>query len=474
MIGIILVLGLLFTLGAIWQGLSLQMLVSVTVLILGILLARVFLRGKICAVMLHGLWFLVLLRMFACFLFCFSVTGTGPDSPWSINRAINVVVSQVAELEERDGAPWNEMEVEPTRFDLSTVELPWWIVTIWVTGTVLFCLVFSFLNERFRRKIFNTRVRIKVPDCPYPVYKVPEIPSPCVVNIRRQKGIYLTEKVAEDEDKRKYVLAHEICHIKHHDLFWAGVRNFVLACFWFHPFVWVAAVCSKRDNEMACDERALSMLGSYERKRYGEVLIALVDTTNRKEDALYLATTMTAGVRELKQRIQLISGGSHGRGISLLATALVSAILILTAFTSHINTANLTAEQVVRHFCYYSSMKNEHGMLALYPDAIWLANDYYGDSHREKVVKILNMENISGQGKNPTLDFDNYFRQYDDVEIFRIETIKRVYQEKYVGEQCISTPQDIKESEIFVVARETGSSWQIVYLGNGEEEIWEW
>ena len=52
----------------------------------------------------------------------------------------------------------------------------------------------------------------------------------------------------------------------------------MLAFFWFNPLMWVAAILSKRDNEMACDERAIEGLGIREGRRYGEVLIDLVDT----------------------------------------------------------------------------------------------------------------------------------------------------------------------------------------------------
>lgn len=462
MIAIFLTVVLLLLLGAIWHGLTLQMIISVSFLILGIFVARGVLRGRIRASMIHGLWFLIILRMFACFLFCFSSTGTGPNSPWSMNRAVNTVVSNVAGLKERDGDTWKDMGREPVRFDLSMVELPWWVQMIWVLGAVSFCILFSFLNERFRRQLFNDRVSVAVPDCPYPVYKVPGISSPCVVKIRGQKGIYLTEEVAEEEEKRSYVLAHEICHLKHHDLFWANIRNFVLACFWFHPLVWVAAILSKRDNEMACDERAIERLGVYERKRYGEILIDLVDTTNRKDDIFYLATTMTGGKRELRQRIQSIVGGSHSREISVLATVLVSVILIVTSFTSYINTDGLTAEETIRHFYYYEAKGNEHGMVKLYPDATWLV-DGYNTSSQENVVQILQITDETGRANASLSDITVPFGRYKEVKVFHTEIVRKEYSEDYDGDKYIGTFHDVKETEYFVVARdESGDPWRIV------------
>lgn len=468
MIAIFLAVIVMLLLGAIWHGLTLQMILSVSFLILGIFVARGFLRGRIRASMIHGLWFLIILRMFACFLFCISSTGTGPDSSWSMNRAVNAVVSSVADLKERDGDTWKDMGVEPIRFDLSIVELPWWIQMLWVMGAVGFCIIISFFNERFRRRIFDTRVRVEVPDCPYPVYKVPGISSPCAVKIRGQKGIYLTEEVAGEEEKISYVLAHEICHLKHHDLFWANIRNFVLACFWFHPLVWAAAILSKRDNEMACDERAIELLGVYERKRYGEVLIDLVDTSNRKDDIFYLATTMTAGKRELRQRIQSIVGGSHSREVSVLATILVSVILIVISFTSYINTDGLTAEETIRHFYYYEAKGNKHGMVKLYPSAIGLVDGYYRSS-QESVVQILQITDETDTANAHKSDIAVFFGQYKEVKVFHTEVVKKEYSEDYNGEKYIGTFHNVKETEYFVVARdEPGDPWRIVEWERGE------
>lgn len=467
MIGVFLAVVVMLLMGAVLHALTVQMLVSVSFLLLGIFAARKFLRGRIRAGMIQGLWILILLRMFFCLIYCFSATGTGPDSSWSMNRAVNAVVSNVTNIKEQDGEAWKDMEVEPTRFDLSMVELPRWFQIIWVLGVVGFCFLFRFFHERFRRRLFDTRVSIEVPDCPYPVYIVPGISSPCAMKIRGRKGIYLTEEVAEDEEKRNYVLVHEICHLTHHDLFWAVIRNFVLACFWFHPLVWVAAILSKRDNEMACDERAIEHLGVYERKRYGEVLIDLVDTTNRKDDIFYLATTMTAGKRELRQRIQSIAGGSHSREISILAVVLISAVLMVISFTSYVRTDNLTADQMIQHFYYYEAKGNIHGMMKLYPDATWLADSYsrygYRTDREESVVRILSVTDMTGTEDVPYSDITNSFERYKEAKVMCAEVVRKKYREDYEENEDTDPFRYVKAAEYFVAVRdEAGDSWRIV------------
>ncbi len=463
----------------IWNGLTLQMVVSQSVIMIGIMIARVLLRGRVRASVLHGLWFLLVLRLLVGIFFSMFLTETWMDHSWSVNRFVNTVVSSVADIEERDGDEWKDMDTEPVRFDLTTVKLNMWVKGIWFAGAIVFCLFFSFFNERLRRQLYDRRVRMQVPDCPYPVYMVPEtsnmesktlwsvVPSadpvlPCVVRIRGENGIYLSEEAAENDNSRKYVLAHEISHLKHHDLFWAGVRNFMLAFFWFHPLMWVSAVLAKRDNEMACDERAIERLGDCERKRYGEVLIDLVDISNRKDDIFYLATTMTAGKKELKQRIHAIVSGRHSKEVAALVACLLTALLVVIGFTTYMKSAPSTAEQVIQHFYYYEAKGNEHGMLKLYPEKI--RDDYFFSyGRRGKVVDIEKITEMKGQ-ENKIFDYvPPHTSQYPEIRTYQAEIVREIPQKDG------SNPVQIERStDYFLVVREKADmSWQI------EDFVWE-
>lgn len=458
------VMVILMVLGFFWNGLTLQMIVSESVIILGILIARKIFRGRIHASVIHGLWGLLVLRLFLVIPAFFVGTGAMPNCSWSVDRVADAVISSVANLEQRDGDVWKDMGEEPVRFDLTQVEISTWLQIIWLAGTAVFCLVFSFLNEHFRRKLFDTRVKVEVPDCPYPVYMVPDAESqtasvPCVARVRREKAIYLSEEVAKDKEKRKYVIAHEISHLKHHDLFWAWVRNFILAFFWFNPLMWVAAILSKRDNEMACDERAIERLRISEGRRYGEVLIDLVDTTNRKDDVFYLATTMTAGKKELRQRIRAIAAGQHNGVVSCLLALVISGVLVGVGFTSYISSAPLTAEQTIQHFYYYEAKENAHGMEKMYPEGG--GNSFFNGRgiERGSVVDVVKINDVTGQDVKA---FENppYLMSYADCKVYQTEVVREI------------APQRQKTAtEYFIVVREEeGDSWKIE---NWSEGYWQ-
>ena len=71
------------------------------------------------------------------------------------------------------------------------------------------------------------------------------------------------------------MLAHELTHYRHRDYLWALIHIICLSIYWFHPLVWAAAVLSRRDSELACDEGTLRKLGHENRAEYGRMIIEM-------------------------------------------------------------------------------------------------------------------------------------------------------------------------------------------------------
>src|SRR5436305_1993409 len=59
------------------------------------------------------------------------------------------------------------------------------------------------------------------------------------------------------DERRRYVLVHEMAHVKRVDAFTQLVAQLVLAAFWFDPFVWLAAHRMRVEREHACDDYVL-------------------------------------------------------------------------------------------------------------------------------------------------------------------------------------------------------------------------
>ncbi len=138
-------------------------------------------------------------------------------------------------------------------------------------------------------------------------YAVEGISSPCLYGFPGHEAVYLTADVIGDTDKLRHVIVHELVHKKHGDSLWAVLRGVLVTVYWFHPLVWAAAVCSKRDCELACDEGALVALGEKERVPYGETLLSIITQKGHMSDLVCTATTMTGSGKSVKERIRFIA-----------------------------------------------------------------------------------------------------------------------------------------------------------------------
>lgn len=59
------------------------------------------------------------------------------------------------------------------------------------------------------------------------------------------------------EDQRRFVLVHEMAHVKRFDALTQLLAQFAVAVFWFDPLVWIAAHQMRVEREHACDDYVL-------------------------------------------------------------------------------------------------------------------------------------------------------------------------------------------------------------------------
>lgn len=106
-----------------------------------------------------------------------------------------------------------------------------------------------------------------------------------------------------------------------------------LTVYWFDPLVWWAALASRTDCELACDEGALRRLGEAERVPYGRTLLSLIPVRKAPANPLLSATTMTAGKRQLKDRITRVAENPVYLGRALFAAVALAALVCAVTFT---------------------------------------------------------------------------------------------------------------------------------------------
>ncbi len=71
----------------------------------------------------------------------------------------------------------------------------------------------------------------------------------------------------------KFVLLHEMAHIKRADNLFRIIAFAVTAVHWFNPFAWIFLKMFLNDIELACDEKVISRLNANEVKEYAYSLL---------------------------------------------------------------------------------------------------------------------------------------------------------------------------------------------------------
>ena len=146
------------------------------------------------------------------------------------------------------------------------------LLGLWLLGTWLVFTVRLRKSRRFLGR--HGRTNIYVADC---------IKSPCLAG--PVPAVYLTEDALQTNEA-ELILRHELTHLRHLDFLWSFCRTAAVIVYWWNPFIWLAAVCSKRDAELACDEAVAAGLSDAQRLAYARAILAQAP---RKAAALSLA-----------------------------------------------------------------------------------------------------------------------------------------------------------------------------------------
>lgn len=160
------------------------------------------------------------------------------------------------------------------------------------------------------------------------VYQVQGLPSPCLMG----RDIYIGAPVA-GRQSLSHILAHEYCHALHRDGLWAFLRSFLAAVYWFDPFVWAAAYAARQDSELACDEAAVRLLGEKERFAYGRTLLNLLETGDGGDACPGMAFMLDRGEKGVRERIGALAGRGRKRGAAAVMAVLAALFLCGCAFT---------------------------------------------------------------------------------------------------------------------------------------------
>lgn len=149
------------------------------------------------------------------------------------------------------------------------------------------------------------------------------ISTPAVTGLLRPRLLLPHERY--DVQELRYILRHELCHLKRRDMLLKLVLLAANAMHWFNPVVYLMLRQADEDIELACDSAATDGLELPERAAYSRTLLAAVQSSVR---ALPATTCFGGTVERLKRRITNVLGVQKKRGLGIVALVLA---LTLTA-----------------------------------------------------------------------------------------------------------------------------------------------
>lgn len=334
-----------------------EFIVTSSVLIMVVITLRYLFGGKISRRLQYALWGLVLLRLLMPFsLFgsqlsimnLFDTAGTANTAP-----GMQVYPDMIGNTDKTPAAAGNGVVYDIQGADGNNQQkisdfadtVPMRLLgTIWLIGSIAAGLWFIGTNLIFCRRLIKTREMHSASACGLPVYTAKNLISPCLFGILHP-AIYLTPKAAENEDSTRYVLAHERCHYRHGDHIWPILRGLCLTVWWWNPLVWAAAILSRTDSELACDESVIRQIGEDNRLGYGRTLVDMIAVKKEPGRIMCAATAMSCGKRGIKARLSMIIRKPKTFIPAVVAVLLIAAVCVGCTFTGAQGAADPSADK---------------------------------------------------------------------------------------------------------------------------------
>ena len=268
----------------------LKEVLTISALIAVVLLVRAIFKNRVPKRMLYALWLVVLLKL--------CLPGTLVSLPvlpaedaavpaQSAERPVQTapVIQRPAQTVTKPQTPAQQPvspvqeTAKPAAKPLTTapiLQIAWFsgsaLLGLWLFGAWAVFTIRLHRDRRFLGKRGGT--------C---IYVSGAVKSPCLAGLI--PAVYLTEDVLQT-DEAELILRHELTHLRHLDFLWSLCRTAAVTVYWWNPFIWLAAICSKRDAELACDEAVATKLPESKRLAYARAILAQAP---RKTAALSLA-----------------------------------------------------------------------------------------------------------------------------------------------------------------------------------------
>jgi TonB family protein len=266
-------------------------------------------------------------------------TAGPPAVPLPIEiNAISVTSPAIESPARADSVPWDWTQ---------------WLLLLWAAGACIVMLPSAAalwdlhrlkavsnqpLDDSWKQSLAELQKKFSISQ---PVdLRIAANPAPLAAGIFR-KTILLPQTAAGwSTDRRRFVLAHEMAHVKRNDALGQFLSQIVCGVYWFNPLVWYAVHRLRIERERACDDYVLSLGASA--ADYADHLVQIARGLN---DGLRLFAVSMAHPSQLKSRIVAILDSRMRRKqmTRFTSAAFLTATAVLTAGLGSIQFTRLAA-----------------------------------------------------------------------------------------------------------------------------------
>ena len=192
------------------------------------------------------------------------------------------------------------------------------IFYIWIIGAIIFLSREVYFYKSFYKKLKNMSTEIETEE------DINEILEVCKKRLNINKKVIVREcsrikspmltgifnpiitipKIEHNKDKLEMIFSHELIHYKRKDLCVKVIALIVNIINWFNPIAYIIRNSINITCELSLDEQLVKNMDKSKRKYYGEVILELIEYSQKK--SLILGTSVCNSRKELETRLKKI------------------------------------------------------------------------------------------------------------------------------------------------------------------------
>jgi beta-lactamase regulating signal transducer with metallopeptidase domain len=217
------------------------------------------------------------------------------------------------------------------------------------------------------------------------------INSPFVMGIIKPK-IILPKDLNTSDSSSKFILMHEMVHIKRSDNLVKLFSYIVLCIHWYNPVIWICYSILQKDIEESCDERVLKVFGEGAKKEYARALYEYAAKSQKHVGISFASFGETA----TKSRVKNILSYKKTTLITSATAVLAAVTIILGCATNpyayaitNINATDKYGNNTLKSFENMHEIKWQY--MTKKKDQISWNADINNDNKKEKINIFQNI-----------------------------------------------------------------------------------